>query len=106
MNAVQLQVKECTEQIQKLVATVNALKIENAETIKELQCTKHALRDVTNEVKVIKKHCIRAEKEVSSLEKACKSAHSDCVNFEESVENALLKSLKNTFLCSIETISQ
>ena len=106
MNGVQLQVKECTEQIQKLVATVNALKIENDEMINELQCTKHALRDVTNEVKVIKKHCIRAEKEVSSLEKACKSAHSDCVNFEESVENALLKALKNTFLCSIETISQ
>ena len=108
MNAVQLQVKECMEQIQKLVATVNALKIDNAEMIKELQCTKHALRDVTNEVKVkvIKKQCIRAEKEASSLEKACKSAQSDCVNFEESVENTLLKALKNTSLCSIETISQ
>ena len=33
MNGVQEQVKECTEQIQKLVATVNALKIENAETM-------------------------------------------------------------------------
>ena len=33
MNGVQQQVKECTEQIQKLVATVNALKIENAETM-------------------------------------------------------------------------
>ena len=62
MNTVQPQVKEFTEQIQKLVPTVNALKIENAETIKELQCTKHGLRDVTNEVKVIKKQCIRAEK--------------------------------------------
>ena len=50
INAVQLQVKEFVEQIQKLVATVNALKIENAETIKELPCTKYALRDVTNEV--------------------------------------------------------
>ena len=67
---------------------------------------KHALRDVTNEMNVIKKQCIRAEKVVSSLEKACKSAHSDCVNFEELVENTLLKALKNTSLCSIETTSQ
>ena len=94
MNVVQLQIKECTEQIQKLVATVNALKRENAETIKELQCTKHALRDVTNEMKVIKKQCIRAEKEASSFEKACKSAHSDCVILEELVEDTLEENLK------------
>ena len=94
MNVVQLQVKECTEIFQKLMATVNALKIENAETTKELQCTKHALRDVTYEMKVIKKQCIRAEKEASSLEKACKSAHSDCVILEELVEDTLEESLK------------
>ena len=63
MNTVQLQVKECTEQITKLVTLVNGLKKANAETVKELQCTKHALRDVTNEVKVIKKQWAKAEKE-------------------------------------------
>ena len=63
LNTVQLQVKECTEQIKKLVTLVNGLKKENAETVKELQCTKHALRDVTNEVKVIKKQWAKAEKE-------------------------------------------
>ena len=91
MSTVQLQVKACTEQIQELVATVKALQTENAETMRELQCTIHALRDVTNEVKVIKKHCAEAEEEASSLKKA--ATHSDCVNYEELVENTLLKAL-------------
>ena len=82
MSTVQLQVKACTEQIQELMAT---------ETMRELQCTIHALRDVTNEVKVIKKHCAEAEEEASSLKKA--ATHSDCVDYEELVKNTLLKAL-------------
>ena len=94
MNAVQLHMKACTEQIQDLVATVKALHTENAKTMKELQCARHALRDVTNEVKVTKKHCAKAEKEASSLREACKSAHNDYMILEESFEDTLVEKLK------------
>ena len=94
LNTVQLQVKECTEQIKKLVTLVNGLKKENAETVKELQCTKHALRDVTNEVKVIKKQWAKAAKEATSLEKEYNSVASDCAILEESIENTREDNLK------------
>ena len=58
MNTVQLQLKEFTGQMKKLVALLN-------ENGKELQCTKHALKDVTNEVKVIKMQWVKAEKDTS-----------------------------------------
>ena len=63
------------------------MKKENAETVKELDCSKHALKDVTNEVKVIIKHWVKAEKEAKSLEKAYNSVASDCAILEESIEN-------------------
>ena len=94
MSTVQLQVKACTEQIQELVATVKALQTENAETMRELQFARHALRDVTNEVKVTKKHCAKAKKEALSLKKAFKSAHTDYIILEESVEDTLEENLK------------
>ena len=103
LNTVQLQVKECTEQIKKLVTLVNGLKKENAETVKELQCTKHALRDVTNEVKVIKKQWAKAEKEATSLEKEYNSVASDCAILEESIENTREDNLKlSTALGSVQ----
>ena len=94
MSTVQLQVKACTEKIQELVATVKALQTENAETMRELQFARHALRDVTNEVKVAKKHYAKAKKEALSLEKAFKSAHTDYIILEESVEDTLEENLK------------
>ena len=75
------------------MATVIALRTENAETMEELQCARYALRDVTNEVKATKKHCAKVEKEALSLE-ACKSAHNDYMILEESVEDTLVEKLK------------
>ena len=76
------------------MSNLNSMKIENAEMKKQLQSTEYALKDVTSEMKVMKRQCDQAKRDIISLQRLCESAQYDSASFEEAVEDTLEENLE------------
>ena len=87
LKALQAEVKESSEQIQKLTTDVNAIRKELDIAKDELSCTRRALKDKTNEVCDMVKKRNAAQKESSDVQ-------SDCKKLKEVAEKVRSKNLE------------
>ena len=72
LKMLQAEVKESSEHIRKLTTDVNAIRKELDNAKDELSCTRHALKDKTNEVCDMVKKRNAAQKESSDVKSDCK----------------------------------
>lgn len=85
VKTMQTEVKECSECIQKLMVDFGAMKIDFDGTKKQLGYVSQALKDVTNDMKIVKGKQEIAQRKAVKLQKVSESALSDCLALEENL---------------------